>query len=103
MWTRRRCWSSCWTTSICQPGSATPTKASRPGPPAVAYPNRGESWDPTRQTWTGPGGFDPALGTAWVDAGARYVGGCCRVGPHDIAALVDAVLGSPDQASHVAC
>jgi homocysteine S-methyltransferase len=73
------------------------------GLPAVAYPNRGASWDPIRHAWTGPGGFDPNLGTAWVDAGAQYVGGCCRVGPREIAALAKAVLGSPDRASHVAC
>jgi homocysteine S-methyltransferase len=71
--------------------------------PAVAYPNRGELWDPIRRTWTGPGGFDPKLGIAWVDAGAQYVGGCCRVGSTDIAALADAMLGSPDRVSHVAC
>jgi homocysteine S-methyltransferase len=72
------------------------------GLPAVAYPNRGESWDPIRHAWTGPGGFDPNLGTAWIDAGAQYVGGCCRVGLNGIAALADTVLGSPDRASHVA-
>jgi homocysteine S-methyltransferase len=91
--------------NCCAPGDVLPAArvaVETTGLPAVAYPNRGESWDPIRQAWTGPGGFDPALGTAWVDAGARYVGGCCRVGPRDIAALVDAVLGSPEQASHVA-
>jgi homocysteine S-methyltransferase len=63
------------------------------GLPAVAYPNRGEEWDPARHRWTGLGDFDPTLGTAWVKAGAQYVGGCCRVGPTDIAALAHAVLG----------
>ena len=89
----------------CAPGDVLPAvrlAVETTGLPAVAYPNRGESWDPIRHAWTGPGGFDPALGTAWVDAGARYVGGCCRVGPTDIAALAEAVLDSPDQASHVA-
>jgi homocysteine S-methyltransferase len=28
---------------------------------------------------------------AWVAAGARLVGGCCRVGPAEIAALADAL------------
>ena len=90
--------------NCCAPGDVLPAVrlAVETGLPAVAYPNRGESWDPIRHAWTGPSGFDPALGTAWVDAGARYVGGCCRVGPTDIAALAEAVLGSPDRAWHVA-
>ncbi len=62
------------------------------GLPAVAYPNRGEAWDAKRHVWSGPDHFDPALGKAWIDAGARYVGGCCRVGPSDIAALASAAL-----------
>jgi homocysteine S-methyltransferase len=32
-----------------------------------------------------------ALAPQWVAAGARLVGGCCRVGPADIAALRDAL------------
>jgi homocysteine S-methyltransferase len=61
------------------------------GLPAVAYPNRGEAWDAARQEWSGTAHFDPALAATWVEAGAQYVGGCCRVGPHDIAAIAHAV------------
>jgi homocysteine S-methyltransferase len=57
------------------------------GKPVVAYPNSGEGWDAGARRWTGPGSFDPADVRAWVDAGARLVGGCCRVGPARIAAL----------------
>ena len=57
------------------------------GKPVVAYPNSGETWDPVRRRWTGPGRFDPDLVQDWVDAGARLVGGCCRVTPDDIRAL----------------
>jgi homocysteine S-methyltransferase len=59
--------------------------------PAVAYPNRGEDWEAARRTWVGRDHFDPALAKTWVKAGAHYVGGCCRVGPRDIAAVADAV------------
>ncbi|MCW2868238.1 MAG: homocysteine S-methyltransferase, partial [Marmoricola sp.] len=62
------------------------------GLPGVAYPNRGEAWDDGRRTWTGDGAFDPALAPTWVVAGARLVGGCCRVGPADIG-QVAAALG----------
>ncbi len=57
------------------------------GKPGVAYPNRGEGWDAETKTWTGPGAFDPAAVSGWVAAGARLVGGCCRVTPADIAAM----------------
>ena len=61
------------------------------GKPGVAYPNRGEGWDATAKTWTGPGGFYPAAVSGWVAAGARLVGGCCRVTPADIAAMRSAL------------
>ena len=56
-------------------------------PAGVAYPNQGRAWDAQRHTWTGRASFDLALVPAWVEAGARLVGGCCEVGPDHIAAL----------------
>jgi homocysteine S-methyltransferase len=55
------------------------------GKPAVVYPNSGESWDGTG--WLGRAAFDPAAVRGWVAAGARLVGGCCRIGPSDIAEM----------------
>jgi len=63
------------------------------GRPAVAYPNRGESWDATTKSWRGDRAFDPAPAVDWVTAGAQYVGGCCRVGPADIAAVATLLAG----------
>jgi homocysteine S-methyltransferase len=57
------------------------------GLPAVAYPNKGGSWDSTTRAWEGESGLDAASVSAWVEAGARYVGGCCGTGPADIEAL----------------
>lgn len=57
--------------------------------PAVVYPNSGEQWDGETRVWTGTGAFDPGAVTSWVAAGARLVGGCCRVGPTDIARVAD--------------
>jgi homocysteine S-methyltransferase len=55
------------------------------GLPVVVYPNSGETWNAAERSWTGAGsGF--AAGE-WVDAGARLVGGCCRIGPEAIAVL----------------
>jgi S-methylmethionine-dependent homocysteine/selenocysteine methylase len=57
------------------------------GKPLVAYPNSGERWDAGVRRWAGGFSFDVGLARDWVAAGASYVGGCCRVGPRDIAAL----------------
>ena len=67
--------------------AAVRTAVAVTGKPAVAYPNRGETWDSATHTWRGDGAFDTGLASAWVEAGARLVGGCCRVGPADIAGL----------------
>lgn len=65
--------------------------ASAAGKPVVVYPNSGERWDAATRRWTGTAGLSPADALAWVDAGARLVGGCCRVGPVDVAALTRAL------------
>ena len=61
--------------------------------PAVVYPNSGQSWNAETRAWEGRSAFHADDVSAWVAAGARLVGGCCRVGPEDIAAL-RATLGS---------
>ncbi|WP_420000575.1 homocysteine S-methyltransferase [Streptomyces boninensis] len=57
------------------------------GLPAVAYPNSGEDWDAAAGVWRGGGSYAPELAAGWRKAGARLIGGCCRVGPGEIAAL----------------
>ncbi|MXG29833.1 homocysteine S-methyltransferase [Streptomyces sp. YIM 132580] len=57
------------------------------GKPAVVYPNSGEGWDAEARRWTGASTFDPGRVRAWTGAGARLVGGCCRVGPERIKEL----------------
>jgi homocysteine S-methyltransferase len=67
------------------------------GKPAVAYPNSGEAWDAVGRRWVrGPDevGVDPAVAVGWVESGVRFVGGCCRVTPDDIAALAAAITRS---------
>jgi homocysteine S-methyltransferase len=61
--------------------------AQHSGKPAVAYPNSGEEWDAAHHSWTGRPAFSPADVDDWTTAGARLVGGCCRVGPAEITAL----------------
>ena len=60
---------------------------------AVVYPNSGQSWNAAARQWEGASAFQADDVSAWILAGARLVGGCCRVGPEDITAL-RATLGS---------
>jgi homocysteine S-methyltransferase len=55
--------------------------------PVVAYPNSGETWDARTRSWTGERSYTPDASAGWIAAGARLVGGCCRVRPEDIAQL----------------
>ncbi len=55
----------------------------------IVYPNSGEAYDVADGTWRGsaePGAWISGA-RSWYDAGARIIGGCCRVGPEDISAL----------------
>jgi S-methylmethionine-dependent homocysteine/selenocysteine methylase len=75
------------------PSAVGPTlaAAAAAGKPLVAYPNSGEAWDASARRWTGSPGFDADAVPGWVAAGARLVGGCCRVRPADIARLAAAL------------
>ncbi|MFI8785234.1 homocysteine S-methyltransferase [Streptomyces sp. NPDC055105] len=61
------------------------------GKPVVAYPNSGESWDAEARGWLGAATFTADRVAGWERAGARLIGGCCRVGPDRIAALAATV------------
>lgn len=57
------------------------------GKPVVVYPNSGEAWDAEARAWTGRTRFGAEQVTTWREAGARLIGGCCRVGPEGIASI----------------
>jgi homocysteine S-methyltransferase len=75
--------------NCCAPVDVLPAigPASATGKPVIVYPNSGEHWDTARRAWVGPAHFSPQLAAGWVAAGARVVGGCCRIRPDDIAEL----------------
>jgi homocysteine S-methyltransferase len=80
--------------NCCAPGDVLPAVRSATvasGKPGIAYPNSGETWDGTARRWVGDPEFDLALTTAWAEAGAHFIGGCCRVGPAAIAAIARAL------------
>lgn len=88
--------------NCCDPSDALPAvrRASATGLPVVCYPNSGEGWQAaatsgTSGHWTGEPTFDVSGATAWASAGARLVGGCCRVGQGQIAALAAALAARP--------
>lgn len=75
--------------NCCAPEDVLPAiaHAAPVGKPVIVYPNSGERWDALRRNWIGPSRFGTDLAAQWIAAGARIVGGCCRVGPGDIAAI----------------
>ncbi|MFE1550678.1 homocysteine S-methyltransferase [Streptomyces sp. NPDC058718] len=80
--------------NCCDPaeaGAAVELAVAVTGKPAVVYPNSGERWDAAGRGWRGGATFDPSRAVAWAGAGARLIGGCCRVGPPGIAALARAL------------
>jgi homocysteine S-methyltransferase len=54
--------------------------------PILAYPNSGEAYDARTGKWSGPSAGAGWLERVdeWIGAGARIIGGCCRVGPNMI-------------------
>jgi homocysteine S-methyltransferase len=70
---------------------AVQTAKTATGLPAVAYPNRGGTWDAEAKQWAYGDPLDLDLVASWLAAGVRYVGGCCGTGPADIAALAERV------------
>lgn len=80
--------------NCCDPADVLPALdlvATQAHSPGVAYPNKGQQWNPVTKEWAGDGVLDAECVQAWLAAGARFVGGCCSVGPSDIRAIADAV------------
>ncbi len=60
-----------------------------PDKAVLAYPNSGETYNVIDNSWLGtvtPGDCATAA-RAWIAAGAKIVGGCCRMGPEHIGAM----------------
>jgi homocysteine S-methyltransferase len=73
--------------------NAVPDKA------AMAYPNSGEVYDVSDNSWSGtvtPGDCSAAA-SEWIAGGAKIVGGCCRMGPEHIGAMASIISQSQQQ------
>ncbi len=57
--------------------------------PFVVYPNAGKSWDAVEKRWSEEtdGEFSESLIKEWRQCGATIIGGCCGVGPKEIAKI----------------
>jgi homocysteine S-methyltransferase len=58
----------------------------------AVYPNSGETWVSKTRSWAGasdPHAFGD-MAQQWREAGADWIGGCCRTGPEHIRAIVRA-------------
>jgi homocysteine S-methyltransferase len=79
--------------NCCAPDDVLPAigPARETGKPVIVYPNSGERWDGARRAWVGASRFSSRLALQWAAAGARVIGGCCRVRPADIAELAAAL------------
>jgi homocysteine S-methyltransferase len=64
--------------------------------PIVVYPNSGEGWDAANRRWAGASAWriDAAAATRWHAAGARLIGGCCRVTPDQVRLLGEGLAGT---------
>lgn len=65
--------------------------------PIVAYPNSGEVWNAAGRCWQGSAQRFTTYLDEWLNAGASWIGGCCRTTPADIRVVrgvVDARLHS---------
>ncbi|MBQ0852606.1 homocysteine S-methyltransferase [Streptomyces sp. BH-SS-21] len=65
------------------------------GKPVVVYPNSGETWDAGVRGWSGRSTFSPERVVGWERAGARLIGGCCRVGPGAVSRIAQALRAGP--------
>ena len=69
------------------------------GKPVIVYPNSGEEWDGQRRAWTGLSRYAGDQPARWAAQGARMVGGCCRIGPEDIARFARTPTGTASTAA----
>ncbi|MFD7078588.1 homocysteine S-methyltransferase [Streptomyces sp. NPDC059918] len=82
--------------NCCDPADVLPAleaAASVTPKPLVAYPNDGSVWEAATATWHAPAHPAPWPVEAWRATGARLIGGCCRIGPADIAELAAGTSG----------
>ncbi len=67
--------------------------------PIVVYPNSGEVWNAHAHCWEGTATRFTTWVEEWIDAGASWLGGCCRTTPADIRRVREIVDGRTTMAA----
>jgi homocysteine S-methyltransferase len=70
--------------------------ASHTDKPVVVYPNSGEVWNAVGRCWEGTATRFTEHVDEWIDAGASWIGGCCRTTPADIRRVREVVDARPN-------
>jgi homocysteine S-methyltransferase len=79
--------------NCCAPGiveaAVEKIRAADTGKLIVVYPNSGQQYDAEARQWSGSSELAhwSSLAARWFAAGARLIGGCCRLGPRHIREL----------------
>jgi homocysteine S-methyltransferase len=74
-------------------------RAAVPDKVVMVYPNSGEIYNVSDNSWSGTVTPSDCAAAArdWIDAGAKIVGGCCRMGPEHISAMAAMINQSQQQ------
>lgn len=74
-------------------------KLAAPDKAIVVYPNSGETYDVKDNSWHGTVSSVECAEECeiWLKAGAKFIGGCCRVGPDHITAIRNNLRRIDDQ------
>ncbi|CAF3908304.1 unnamed protein product, partial [Rotaria sp. Silwood2] len=57
----------------------------------IAYPNAGVIWDSEKQAFKSQGQSIAPFINSYIDAGIKYIGGCCNVNPNQIRTIRDII------------
>ncbi|XP_048449286.1 homocysteine S-methyltransferase 1-like, partial [Rhincodon typus] len=79
---------NCCSPDIISPLLISANKARGPEIGWIVYPNSGETWDSNTRWWRKSVNNQLAkFALEWKELGAKWIGGCCRTTPADIAEL----------------
>ncbi|XP_078077868.1 homocysteine S-methyltransferase YbgG isoform X2 [Mustelus asterias] len=89
---------NCCPPDLVSPLLSTANKNRGPKGGWIVYPNSGETWNPSTRWENKPINNQLArFAVEWKELGAKWIGGCCRTTPADIAELRDTLKANLSQ------